>query len=1589
MDLIDLQGLTAEERNIILNVIRRDEELRHRQDNRISELKQELHNLRMNGVLRSGDNLSKMCARCKNPFGFFVNTGENCPVCKFRVCKNCKENLLTQGWMCTLCFKENQLQWLTGDWMQKEEETNHKTEEFRNGTDLVRASLRVKHSNGNKIRSVDKGQDGQDNDHKLEEKTLSGHEDEGEEEEHDPCNDSAYSTAGSSVSACERPARYKEAARKHNSRGKHIDSACGLPVGMLAAFGKDEDEKQNDQYSEAKNKEAEAKGNEAGDEVSKDKFTSLSTISPIQTEVPSGDNDTTDVAEEPGHQVTAEHQREEAPVPKKRNKKSPMSVAIQEEIQTREEETGVEPENNPESSLQENQKSASHVAFDEEIHSQENLIHDSSKDTPDTSDMEHQSKEPADKMDSSFVDGSFVDSSFVDSSYEQPEDSTTSGGNQQEVEQKTAAKLSLDNLQSLEQQAAEAEKMRSHEVDLPYTMQRYFLVDDASSDTLSIISERTEPGDPGDDTDRDEDDDLDSDSDGTIHDDLDANWSDDDDEDEVLNAGVSTPRRMSVDDTFEEAADLQLKSQLGQANSNEEESTMSEMSQPSQSSGHPNDVDVVEESRQAVQEEKKSPISPVQEVCSTQTEEVFIVSKDQEDQMQNYIRHVVQEALPKREDAVVQTDITSDDDEGQASVGSVSRSTSQEDSSTQTDEDDILSQVQKSPGQDLFQQEVEPSPGYANRAHREVFLWEHDQQASANLAESKITREEPSMKPGDAIRDVISREMKEEQHIKTATRGSSKKPLESHEQDSGAFSLEGQDSLEDQDRSLQPEQETRDTHTEEMEKDLVSKPADFTAHGEALLLDQEESDEASITGTDRSGADGESERSAPTLAEDDYAVDFNTDRQALHDVMPAEQPPQNNVVAKPKKNVMHAARVADQQEIGLVYECMTGLGKRAGQDEARRDDLPSGASSTSTAKTHAFVAHRAYVDHADYDSSSDDVSCIAPPKPKRSAILTTRQSSEEYDASISHSVHDSDSDSYRSFNLRDLDLDSTRSSSFRTENTSRFNTEEHADGELSSLDSFLPEATMDLDDVEQASVSPKSPEGYMVSSALSTNRGRGSADEEDEVVSQCSGGQLSGGGSTDDERVDPSSTTDGGTLIAMTQPGAHDAPEPQHISSNLNKSRQSDGDFTGASDQSDGGGASPMRPSSKASGGGGGTPKRSSNSHLSTPSVVATSHTGSIGEKSVDDDDNIDELFAKHLPGSRLGISRNSIGSSRESLASVYSDAGEINYGRIPVTGDITFSLVYDVKCSALRVHIKGCHDLAPVDTKHNRSDPYVKVYLLPDKTRSGKRKTKIKKHTLNPVFDETLSYHISQGELENRTLWVTVWHSDRFGRNDFLGEVTIPMDVHRFDDTAFCTYDLESRMPEEMNETAMQYKGELVVSLMYVTPDKVEDGKKSKSKSKKSKAAVDPRGEVHAMIKAANNLTAVRSNGGSDPFVKGYLLPDQRRTGKQKTPVVKNSVNPMWNQILVFDGIDPMELADRSLELTVWDHEKLGTNEFLGGVRLNLGQGVVKGGHQVDWMDARGEEAITWQSMMERPNTWIDAKLPLRASMGKSSTKK
>ena len=71
-----------------------------------SQLKAEIQAIRMKSVLRAGDDLSKMCARCHAELGRFFNRGDLCPKCRFRVCNMCKENLLMGKWLCVLCYKQ-------------------------------------------------------------------------------------------------------------------------------------------------------------------------------------------------------------------------------------------------------------------------------------------------------------------------------------------------------------------------------------------------------------------------------------------------------------------------------------------------------------------------------------------------------------------------------------------------------------------------------------------------------------------------------------------------------------------------------------------------------------------------------------------------------------------------------------------------------------------------------------------------------------------------------------------------------------------------------------------------------------------------------------------------------------------------------------------------------------------------------------------------------------------------------------------------------------------------------------------------------------------------------------------------------------------------------------------------------------------------------------------------------------------------------------------------------------------------------------------------------------------------------------------
>lgn len=61
-------------------------------------------------------------------------------------------------------------------------------------------------------------------------------------------------------------------------------------------------------------------------------------------------------------------------------------------------------------------------------------------------------------------------------------------------------------------------------------------------------------------------------------------------------------------------------------------------------------------------------------------------------------------------------------------------------------------------------------------------------------------------------------------------------------------------------------------------------------------------------------------------------------------------------------------------------------------------------------------------------------------------------------------------------------------------------------------------------------------------------------------------------------------------------------------------------------------------------------------------------------------------------------------------MASVYSGAGDGRYGTVAVKGQVEFGMQYNYKQGALEIYVAQCKDLAAVDAKRNRSDPYVKV---------------------------------------------------------------------------------------------------------------------------------------------------------------------------------------------------------------------------------------------------------------------------------------
>ncbi|XP_072565988.1 protein piccolo-like isoform X4 [Paramormyrops kingsleyae] len=108
--------------------------------------------------------------------------------------------------------------------------------------------------------------------------------------------------------------------------------------------------------------------------------------------------------------------------------------------------------------------------------------------------------------------------------------------------------------------------------------------------------------------------------------------------------------------------------------------------------------------------------------------------------------------------------------------------------------------------------------------------------------------------------------------------------------------------------------------------------------------------------------------------------------------------------------------------------------------------------------------------------------------------------------------------------------------------------------------------------------------------------------------------------------------------------------------------------------------------------------------------------------------------------------------------------------------------------------------------------------------------------------------------------------------------------------------------------------------------------------------------GNLIIHVLQARNLSPRDGGSYSDPFVKVYLLPGRGQVmvvqnasaeNKRRSKSMNKSLNPEWNQTVIYKNIHLEQLKKKTLEVTVWDYDRMGSNDFLGEVLIDLSNTV------------------------------------------------
>ncbi|XP_014002334.1 synaptotagmin-6 [Salmo salar] len=267
--------------------------------------------------------------------------------------------------------------------------------------------------------------------------------------------------------------------------------------------------------------------------------------------------------------------------------------------------------------------------------------------------------------------------------------------------------------------------------------------------------------------------------------------------------------------------------------------------------------------------------------------------------------------------------------------------------------------------------------------------------------------------------------------------------------------------------------------------------------------------------------------------------------------------------------------------------------------------------------------------------------------------------------------------------------------------------------------------------------------------------------------------------------------------------------------------------------------------------------------------------------------------------------------------------------------GKINFSLKYDYDNEALLVNILKAFDL-PAKDLCGSSDPYVKIYLLPDRK---KFQTRVHRKTLNPTFDESFQFPVPYDELAVRKLHMSVFDFDRFSRHDMIGEVVVDNLV----ETSDLSRETDIWRDIQYATTESVDLGEIMFSLCYLPTA----------------------GRLTLTVIKCRNLKAMDITGYSDPYVKVSLICDGRRLKKKKTTIKKNTLNPTYNEAIIFD-IPPDSMDHVSLHISVMDYDLVGHNEIIGVNRVGCSAEGLGKGHWNEMLAYPRKPIAHWHPLLE-----------------------